>query len=145
MGQNPAMSADRQLGVDLFNETWRLMRSREDDARLVDCAHASAYHWSVAPECTPENRARSEWLLARVYTVVGRPEEALAHAGECLGLCERHEVGDWDLAFAHEALARASRLAGDEQGVALHVEHARAVEIADAEDRELLESDLATI
>jgi hypothetical protein len=57
---------------------------------MVNRAHASAYHWSVAPECQPENLARSDWLIARVYSVVGRAEPALAHAGRCLELCERH-------------------------------------------------------
>jgi hypothetical protein len=139
------MSAERQLGVDLFNETWRLIESREDDARLVNCAHASAYHWSIAPECKPENIARSEWLISRVYTVVGRSAEAQAHAERCLELCEQHSLADWDLGFAYEALARAARLAGDESAAAALIERARGVEVADAEDRELLEQDLASI
>ena len=139
------MSAERQLGVDLFNETWRLMRSREDDVRMVNCAHASAYHWSVAPECKPENLARSEWLASRVYTVAGRREPAHTHAERCLELCELHGLGDWDLAFAYEALARSSRLAADADATRKFLELARSVEIADDEDRELLESDLATI
>jgi hypothetical protein len=138
-------SAERQLGVDLFNETWRLMESRADDMRMVNCAHASAYHWSVAPECKPENLARGEWLVARVYTLVGRAEPALAHAEQCRELCERNDVADWDLAFAYEALARASRVAGDAEAAHRFVELARAVEISDPEDRELLEQDLATI
>ena len=139
------MSPDRQLGVDLFNETWRLMESREDDSRMVNCAHASAYHWSVAPECKPENLARSEWLVSRVYTVVDRAEPALAHAEQCRELCEQNGLRDWDLAFAYEALARASRVAGDAEATRRFVELARSVEIADAEDRELLEQDLATV
>jgi hypothetical protein len=32
----------RQIGVDLFNEVWRLMESREDDDRMLHAAHASA-------------------------------------------------------------------------------------------------------
>ena len=139
------MSAERQLGVDLFNETWRLMRSREDDVRMVHCAHASAYHWSLAPECKPENLARSEWLASRVYTVAGRREPARVHAERCFELCELHGLGDWDLAFAYEALARSSRLAGDADATRKFLSLARSVEIADGEDRELLESDLATI
>jgi hypothetical protein len=139
------MSDERQLGVDLFNETWRLMESREDDARMVTCAHASAYHWSVAPECKPENRARSEWLVSRAYTVVGRPLEAGAHAERCLEVCEQSGLADWDLAFAYEALARASLLAGDGAAASRFVERARAVEIADAEVGELLAQDLATV
>jgi hypothetical protein len=139
------VSADRQLGVDLFNETWRLIGSREDDVRMVNCAHASAYHWSVAPERRPQNLARSDWLIARVYSVVGRAEPALAHAARCLEQCERHELGDWDLAFAYEALARANRVAGAAEPAARFLALARSVEIADAEDRDLLERDLATI
>jgi hypothetical protein len=139
------MSSARRLGVDLFNETWRLMESREDDPRMVNCAHASAYHWSVAPECKPENLARGEWLISRVYTVVARAEPALAHAEQCLELCERNALVDWDVAFAYEALARASRVAGDAEATRRFVELARSVEIADAEDRELLEKDLATV
>jgi tetratricopeptide (TPR) repeat protein len=138
-------STDRQLGVDLFNGTWRLIESREDDERMLHMAHASAYHWSIAPECKPENRARSEWLVARVYTLLGRPEPALDHAQRCLQWCEEHGVADWDLAYAYEALARAHRLAGDEAAAERFLAEARAVEIADAEDREHLDEDLATV
>ena len=138
-------SGARQQGVDLFNETWKLLESREDDARLVNCAHASAYHWSVAPECKRENLARSKWLISRVYTVVGRAAEAYAHAERCLEVCEQNDLADWDLAFANEALARAARLAGDDEAAARFVERARSVAISDAEDSELLEQDLATI
>ena len=138
-------SADRQLGVDLFNRTWDLIESREDDDLMVLCAHASAYHWAVAPECKPENRARSEWQLSRVYAVVGRPDPALAHAERCLQWCTENGLGDWDLGYAHEALARAHKLAGDEAAAAAHVEQARAVPIAGAKDREHLEEDLATL
>jgi len=131
-------------GTALFNETWRLLEARDDDVVLVDCAHASAYHWASAPECKPENRARSAWLLARVYAVVGRPEPALFHAERCFQLCERHGLGDWDLAYAYEALARASRLAGDRDGAEQYIELAQAVEVADPDDRTQLAGDLKT-
>lgn len=135
----------RQLGVDLFNETWRLIESREDDALMVDCAHASAYHWALAPECKPENRARSAWQISRAYVVAGRPGEALFHADRCFQLCERYALGDWDLAYAYEALARASQAAGDDEAVGQFVELAQAVEIADADDRAHLDGDLKTL
>ena len=139
------MSEPQQAGVDLFNQTWRLIESREDDDLMVDCAHASAYHWAVAPECKPENRARGAWLLSRVYCVVGRSEPALHHAERCFQLCERYALGDWDLAFAYEALARATGVAGDPDAVLQYVELARAVEIREADDRKQLEGDLATL
>jgi hypothetical protein len=139
----------RQLGADLFNEVWRLIDSREDDERMVHGTHASAYHWSIAPECEPKHRARSEWQVSRVYVLVGRPEPALHHARRCLELCEAHpeNVEDWDLPFAYEALARAHRLADDEEEARRCEQQARdlGAEIADAEDREHLEEALATL
>lgn len=139
------MSDERQLGVDLFNGTWRLIESRDDDELMVHMAHASNYHWVVAPECKPENRARGAWLLSRVYTLVGRPEPALHYAERCFEWCERNAIADWDLAFAYEALARVSRLVGDDDAAQSYLELARSVEIAEDEDRELLEADLATV
>ena len=130
----------RQWGVDLFNATWDLIGSREDDDLMLHKAHASAYHWSQAPECTPANRARAEWLVSRVSALAGLPDAALRHAHACLRWCEEHDLHDWDRAFAYEAIARARKLAGADP--ADDVARARAVPIADDEDRELLERDL---
>jgi len=139
----------RQLGVDLFNYTWTLLerddRTPHDDDELIDAAHASAHHWRHADGVRPENRARSEWQLSRVYSVLGHTEPALYHAQRCLDHCVEHGLADWDLAFASEALARAHKLAGDEGECARHVELARAVPIADEEDREHLEESLAAL
>jgi hypothetical protein len=139
----------RQVGVDLFNEVWRLMETREDDERLLHAAHASAYHWSEAPECEPKNRARSEWQVSRVYAVLGRAEPALHHAQRCLEICEANpdNLEDWDLPFAYEALARAHKVAGHPEETERYVAKARegAAELADPEDREHLEEALADL
>jgi hypothetical protein len=141
----------RQLGGELFNRTWTLMqnehRTAAEDDELVHCAHASAYHWLQVG--TAANRARSEWQCSRVYTVLGRAEPALHHAQRCLEICESapEALEDWDLPFAREALARAHAVAGnaDESRRNLDLARAGAEAVADAEDREHLESDLATI
>ena len=136
------MSEERQRGVDLFNEVWRLLESREDDDRMLHAAHASRFHWGEAEECTPENLARGEWQVSRVYTVLRRAEPAIWHAQRCLEHCEENGIGDWDLAYAFESLARAlaeraagwkamARVAGDK--------------IADPEDREHFDEDYATL
>jgi hypothetical protein len=142
-------SQDGQLGVDLYNDTWRLLESREDDDELLHQAHASAYHWLKAPECEPRNRARSEWLCSRVYAVLGRAEPAMHHAQRCLQLCEQHpdNVEDWDLAFAFEALARAYRIVGNEDEARRYEQLGReqAEVIADPEDRESLLRDLSSL
>jgi hypothetical protein len=139
----------RSLGVALFNEVWRLMETREDDERMLHATHASAYHWSAAPECEPKNRARSEWQLSRVYAVLGRPEPAVHHAQRCLEICEAdpENMEDWDLAFACEALARAHLVAGDATEARRSEERARMLgkKLADSEDREHLDEALATL
>jgi hypothetical protein len=135
----------RRLGVDLFNEVWRLMKSREDDERMLYAVHAMRYHWGEAPECTPANLARAEWQIARVYAVLGRAEPALRHAQRCLEHCEANGLGDWDLAVAYEALARAHKTGGDEAACAAFKERAAAVPVADADDRAVVERDLATL
>jgi hypothetical protein len=136
----------RQLGVDLYNDSWRLLESREDDDELLHQAHASAYHWLKAPECEPKNRARSEWLCSRVYAVIGRGEPALHHAQRSLEICEAHpdNIEDWDLPFAYEALARANRVAGNDDEARRYEQKAREAggALADPEDREHLEEAL---
>jgi len=136
----------RRLGVDLFNEVWRLLESREDDDRMLHAAHASRYHWGEAEECRPENLARGEWQVSRVYVVLGRPEPATWHARRCLDYCEANAIGDWDLAYAYEALARAHALAGDGKAAEWKVKARSAGDaIADREDREHFDEDYLTL
>jgi DNA-binding transcriptional MerR regulator len=141
----------RLLAAQLFNETWRLLelenRSRDDDDRMIHTAHASRYHWGHAPGATPANLARGEWQISRVYAVLGRPEPARHHARRVLDICQENGIGDWDLAFAYEALARAHAVAGD----AAQARHftdlalAAAKDIAEDSERQLVLADLETI
>jgi hypothetical protein len=139
----------RHLGVDLYNDTWRLLESHEDDDELLHQAHASAYHWLKAPECEPRNRARSEWLCSRVYSVLGRAEPALHHAHRCIDICEAdpENMEDWDLPFAYEALARAHAIAGNAGEADRYEQKARELgaSLADPEDREHLEEALSEL
>jgi tetratricopeptide (TPR) repeat protein len=136
-------------GKTLFNDVWRLMeqerRTPDEDALMIHEAHASAYHWLQVG--TPANAARSHWQCSRVYCLLGRPEPALYHARFVLDICERHGIGDWDLAYAYEALARAHCVAGDAEQARHWLDRARqaGAEVAEDEDREHLMSDLATI
>jgi hypothetical protein len=144
---------ERQLAVELYNSSWTLLekahRTPEEDDALVHQVHASMYHWLQAPECEPKNRARGEWLCSRAYAVLGRAEPALHHARRCLEICEQHadNVEDWDLAFAYEALARASRVAGDEDDARRFEQRGRELveQIADPEDKDLALKDYATL
>jgi hypothetical protein len=121
-------SAERQLGVDLFNEVWRLMETREDDDRMLHATQAMAYHWGEAPECLPENRAGGVAGLAGLLRA--RPGRAGGAArAAMLEWCESAGLRDWDLAYAYEALARAHAVAGSPEAADWK---AKAREVGDA-------------
>jgi DNA-binding transcriptional MerR regulator len=140
--------AERKLAAGLFNETWTYMekenRTRDEDDAMLHMAHASRHHWAQIGK--PQNFARGEWQCSRVYALLRRPEPCLHHARRVLEICEENGIGDWDLAYAYEALARAHAVAGDAEAAEWKTK-ARAAgdEIADAEDREHFDKDYATL
>jgi hypothetical protein len=139
----------RQLAVDLFNYTWTLLdksdRSPDEADLMVHAAHASAYHWRQVGE--PLNFARSDWQLSRVYAVLNRPEPALYHAHHCLETCAAEGIEDFDLAFAYEALARASAVGGDQDEAQRYLQLAQEAGkvIKKKGDRQYFVDELATI
>lgn len=85
-------------------------------------------------------------MLARLRGSAARGACPLARATRPRHL-RGHGIADWDLAYAYEALARASRVANDSEAVDRWLARAReaGAHIAEAGDRELLFSDLASI
>jgi DNA-binding transcriptional MerR regulator len=140
---------ERRLAASLFNGTWTLLekenRSRDEDDAMIHMAHASAHHWRQIGK--PQNVARGEWQCSRVYAVLRRPEPCLHHAQRVLDICQENGMHDFDLAFAYEALARGHAIAGDAAQARAYTEQALAAaeDITDADDRELLLTDLETI
>ena len=139
----------RKLAVDLFNHVWTLLekddRSERESDLMIDAAHASRFFWEEIGE--PVNHARGEWQISRVYSVLGRGEPALHHARRCLELCEQHAIGDFDLAYAYEALARASGVGGAGAEARRYAELAREAgrAIAEEDDREVFDADLSAL
>jgi hypothetical protein len=107
--------AQKKLAVDLFNRTWELLekpdRTPEETELMINCVHASCYHWSVVG--TALHRERGEQMIGKLYSLLNRPEAALHHARLCLELAEANGFKDWDIAFAYETMARASATAGN--------------------------------
>jgi hypothetical protein len=105
----------RKFAVDCFNSTWGLLdksdRTKAEDFEMIHTAHASRYHWGQIG--TPLHWARGDWQISRVYAVLGFGVMAFKYAQSSLDLCQEHDYGDFDLAFAYEALARASSVSGD--------------------------------
>ena len=141
----------RKLAGDLFNHTWTLLerteRTPDQDDEMIHSAHASRYHWGEVPDHEAVNLARGEWQCSRVYAVLGRPEPALWHARRCLEINKAAGNADWDIASAYEAMARAYMVAGDKEQLATWKAKAVAAlaAIADADDREIVEGDIATL
>ena len=141
----------RALGTALFNHVWTLLeqpdRTDSDIDDMIHSVHAARFHWSRAEGSGPANLARGEWQCSRVYAVLGRAEPALWHARRCLAIVETHGLEDFDLPAAYEALARASAVAGDRLAAADWKAKATAAldGIADVDDREIIEGDLATL
>ena len=139
----------RHLAVDLFNEVWTLLdtdeRTPEQDERMIHSAHGSRLHWEAAG--TAENVAVGDWLCSRVYAVLGRAEPAMYHARWCLTRAESEHLPGWVRAEGHEAMARAHALLDELDEARRHAVEARAIcdTIDDAEDREVVLGDLATL
>lgn len=131
------------FAVDFHTRAWNLLdqptRTREENERLLDYAHASLAHWRVAG--TVVKHERGEWMLARVYAVLGEAELSIRHARRCLELLETHkaDMEDFDFAFAPEALARAHALAGNKQEAEKYIALAQKAgeAIREEEDREI--------
>lgn len=137
----------RAAAVEANGETWELLDGREldDDARadLLARAHAAAYHWRRAGRATAANEARAAWLVSRCAAVAGLGDYARERAMASLRICERGDVADFDVVYAHEALARAHACLGDLDAARRELDVARALDVADVEDRAIVEADLA--
>lgn len=142
----------RAEAVALFNGVWQMLdledRTPAQDDQMVHAAHASRWHWSQAGELSGDQQlAVGEWQCSRVYSVLGRGEPAMHHARACLAICQEGGLGDWVVAAAYEALARAAAVAGDLGEARTWLARARTAvaAIADPEDREVIEGDLNSL
>lgn len=150
--QDDELELHRRFGGRFNNEVWDRLDAGVDPAgtqRELDLvlygAYASLRHWMEAGG--PNEYARGEHLVARAAVAVGLNEVSLRHARRCLELVQKHPevMADFDAPLAHEAVARALAAVGDGEGAWQHLTQARQLiaQIADPEDREVLEMQLA--
>lgn len=130
-----------------FNQTWEYLDqdglTREEEEAMLASAFAQRHHWYQVGE--PRNLAIADWQVARVAAVLGYADLARRFAERSLDVVRRHDLGPFLEGFAHEALARAAAWVDDLETFTTHLEAAKALvpEIEDAQERELLEADLA--
>lgn len=136
----------KQLGIELNQEVWKLLDKKnftpEEEFALINAAHASLYHWSKAG--TAINIIRGEWLVSRVYAVLNNGPEALYHANNCLEICKKHKVEDFDLAYAYEGLARSFQILNQSEDFEKHKQLAVVTgeSIKNLDDKKLFISDM---
>lgn len=150
------LQGHKKFAVNLFNKTWELMdkkeRTKAEDDEMIHAAHASRFHWggvvaAGTPNTGPMNIERGEWQLSRVYSIIERAEPALYHAKRCLDICEKNDIGDFDIAFAYEALARAHSIAGNRAEFEKYLQLAKdaSTRIKKDDDRDYFLGDLKTV
>jgi hypothetical protein len=147
--EKPSKEEHKKFAISLFNLTWSLLdkkdRTREEDDRMIHAAYASRYHWGEIG--TPLEFERGEWQISRVYSVLKRSEPALFHAKRCLDICKQNNIGDFDIAFAYEAIARAISITRDAAECEKYLLLAKEAgeRIAKKEDKDYFFSELKTI
>ena len=153
-GDGPALTASdvdaqwhRTQAIAANNSVWEILEDQSDTSdggdELLHRAHAAAYHWARAADSGPVNQARASWMLSRCYVVLGHGALALHHADTCSRICATSDLVDFDLAYAHEARARALACLGQLDEARIEHRRASTVEIADPEDGSIFASDLA--
>ncbi|MDD5468266.1 MAG: hypothetical protein PHS96_10700 [Anaerolineales bacterium] len=139
----------RWFAVECNNRAWDLAskttRTADEDRELLFNAYAAAHHWRQVG--TPLQQARADLLLAHAHALCSHGELAWHYARRCLSFFEANPAEDWDLAFAHAAMALA---AAANQDAGLHARHyALAKEygqaIKDEEDRRIFWQEFARI
>ena len=151
---SPDRRALRRAAALLFNRTWTFLAKRKraprEDEEMIALAHASRALWEIVGK--PVHFARGEWQVSRVYAVLLRTRPALLHARRCLALCRAHRIGGFDLAYAYEAVARASttarpltRAARRSSSRFRSLAEQAGASIRDPKDRAQFRRDLATV
>lgn len=145
----PLQEWHRKQAVQNFNQTWDLIdkndRTEADNLKMIHMAHASRYHWGEIG--TPLQFARGEWQVSRVYSLLGMFESALYHGKCSLDFCLNNNIGDFDLAFGYEAVARAYMVGRNQESMKNYLQLAKkaAAQIAEKNNRDYFVSELASI
>lgn len=139
----------RYFAIECNNSAWELSanpgRTPHENREMIYRAYAAAFHWAAIG--SPLNNARAEVTLAHVHALLGHSDLALEFAQSCLEYFQENPAEDWDLAFAHFAMAHAAAAARDSVLHARHYAEARRLgeAIVDEEDRRIFLEELTNI
>ncbi len=141
--------AHREVAVATYQRCWVLLdqaaRSNDDDVELLTTAFASRFHWGHAGG--PQEWIVGDWMISRAAAATGQGQLAVWFATRADGAAQVTQVPDWLAASTAEGVARAYAANGDGHRRDLWIEKSQKLVavIADAEDRELIASQLASV
>lgn len=144
-------AAHRYFAADCFNKTWSLInkpdRTPAEDEQMIRLSLASHWHWTQREDYNSEKASIGYWQAARVYTLVGRLDEARRYAQLCLETSREPGVEPVFLGYAYEAMARVEITAGNRAKADEYLQAARraAETVTDDEDKQQLLNDLNTV
>jgi len=139
--------AQRHFGIQANGRVWQLLekenRSQREDDELLYAAYASTYHWLQVGQGV--HQQRGEYLIAKALLSLNQPGSALLHARRCMQLTESfpEQMADFDMAYAHEGLARAHAANANLAEARKHYQLARQQgdQIKNSEDKAIFEAD----
>ncbi|MGG3562986.1 hypothetical protein ABES03_15445 [Neobacillus rhizosphaerae] len=141
----------KQLAVNSFNAVWDLLelaeRTKEEEEKMIHLAHTSFWHWTQVEDHTAKNLSIGYWQLSRVYSTAGLGERAVYYGNRCLEVSIEHNIEQFYIGYAYEALCRAYALLGqtDASKKAYSAALVYVQQIVDENSKEMLENDLQTI
>ena len=144
-----AAAAHVHFAASCFNRAWMLIektdRSPAEDEEMIQLNQASLWHWSQRPDCSERHRSVGYWQASRIRALLGHGAEAVRYAK--LALDHSETLAPFYRAYAHEAMARAAQVLGDDAACKAQAMQARVYvqAIADPEERDLVVADLATL
>jgi hypothetical protein len=143
-------AAHRALAVAYFNAAWELIdstaRTPEQSREMLTTAFASRRHW-VDAGGTAENVVVADWQVAHAASLAGFADVAAAFSMSAYDAARAAGLPAWLLASTAEGRARAAAAAGNRAAFDRFAAEARGLlaQVADDEDRQLIESQLAAI
>jgi hypothetical protein len=142
-------AAHKYFSANCFNKAWDLIekknRTAEEDRLMVALNQTSIYHWLQRDDCTSENLSVGYWQASRIQALLSNAAEATYFAEVCFFYSGA--LAPFYLGYAHEALARAHKLAGRAVDAKRHLAIALglAANIGKKGDRDLLAADLSEL
>jgi len=139
-------AAHKYFAAQCFNQAWDLIEKKDrtpaDNREMLALNQASIYHWLQRDDCNDQRLSVGYWQASRIQAILGNAPEALRYAQVCLD--HSRALPPFFLGYAHEALARAQKLAANPRAAREHLDTALelASKVGSKDDRELLLTDL---